>query len=122
MATPIETNATDEPAPDRDAMLDRYYAGGELPCPVGCGDRAEVVRVSTTEDGEGVLWVECRGCAQRLRYLVPEATPAERQRVEDALGESGREPACPRHRRRIGLVRRGRELVCSACGVRYRRA
>lgn len=122
MATPMDAmrdEATASPASDRAVVLARYYAGERVPCPVGCGDEAEAVRVSTVESGEGVIWMECEGCAQRERYTAPPATTDERRRVRDLVGE-GREPICPRHERPTPLRRRGRQLVCPGCGVRYR--
>lgn len=122
MATPMDTSAAGArraDAPDRDTVLDRYYAGEAVPCPIGCGSDAEVVRVSTTEEGKGLLWTECGGCAQRLRYEVPAATAAERRAV-GRMTASAREPTCPRHFGRVDLTRRGRQLICPRCGVRYR--
>lgn len=122
MATPTDTKrdgAGTESASDRGVVLARYYAGEAVPCPVDCGDEAEAVRVTTAETGEGVIWMECGGCAQRRRYTAPPATAEERRRVREAVAD-GREPMCPRHDRPTALRRRGRQLVCPRCGVCYR--
>jgi hypothetical protein len=102
-----------------DWIFQRYYAGQRVPCHVGCGGSSEVVRVGTAAHGGGELWMECGSCAQRIRYEVPPASAEERSGVERAL-DGGGEAACPRHVSRVVLQRRGRQLVCPACGVRYR--
>lgn len=122
MSTPAEAKPDDIAADtesDRGVVLARYYAGESVPCPVGCGDRAEAVRVITAESGEGVIWMECLGCAQRERYVVPAATTDERERVREMAADDG-DAICPRHDRPTALRPRGRQLVCPACGVRYR--
>lgn len=96
-----------------------FYAGASVPCHVGCGGAAEVVRVGTAADGGGELWLECGSCAQRVRYEVPRASSDELQVVRQAL-EGGGEAVCPRHSRRTPLHPRGRQLVCPECGVRFR--
>ncbi|HEX7051494.1 MAG TPA: hypothetical protein VF188_14910 [Longimicrobiales bacterium] len=106
-------------AVDQQWVLGRYYAGEAVPCPVGCGGVAEVVRTGSREGGGGELWVECGSCAQRARYAVPEATDEERREVWRAL-EAGEDPLCGRHATPPALQRRGHRLVCPACGVRYR--
>lgn len=96
-----------------------FYAGTTVPCHVGCGGTAEVVRVGTVADGAGELWLECGSCAQRVRYLVPPASDDEILAVRRAL-EDGGEAVCPRHARRTPLHPRGRQLVCPECGVCFR--
>lgn len=104
---------------DLQALFQRYYAGLNMPCHVGCGGSVEVVRVGTVSNGGGELWVECGSCAQRARYVVPAASEDERLGVARAL-DGGGEAACPRHVLRVPLQRRGRQLVCPECGVRFR--
>lgn len=108
-----------EAAPAEGAVLREYYGGDGMPCPVQCGERADVVRVSTNEDGSGVLWVECASCAQRESYHISPPTTSERKKVREMV-ESGREPSCPRHDPPVALARVGRRLICPGCGVRYR--
>jgi len=96
-----------------------FYGTGRAPCHVGCGGQAEVVRVGVLDDGAGELWFECRSCAQRARYTTPPASDEERQAVAEAV-TAGREPVCSRHAIDVLLQRRGKQLVCPGCGVRYR--
>lgn len=103
----------------RDGMLHLFYAGQPVPCPVGCGGSAEVVRVGTADSGAGELWLECASCAQRRRYEVPRAGQAEKRSVSTAL-RAGRATSCPRHSAPVALAPRGRQLVCPACGVVFR--
>lgn len=124
MVTPTDANVSEArrpSAPDRSVVLESHYAGEPIPCPVGCGETAEVVHVTTLDAGAGRIWAECRGCAQRVAYEVPAATAAERE-VVVATAETERQPVCPRHRGRVGLARRGRRLICPSCGVRFREA
>ncbi|HEX6939005.1 MAG TPA: hypothetical protein VF158_06295 [Longimicrobiales bacterium] len=100
-------------------FLRHFYAGESVPCHVGCGGAAEVVRVGTAADGGGELWLECGSCAQRVRYFVPRPSAEEREEVMRAL-DGGGEAVCPRHARRTPLQPKGRQLVCPECGVRYR--
>jgi len=102
-----------------DGILHLFYAGKPVPCPVGCGGNAEVVRVSTADSGAGELWLECASCAQRRRYEVPRAGQAEKRSVSTAL-RAGRATWCPRHSSPVALAPRGRQLVCPACGVVFR--
>ncbi len=103
----------------RGGPLRLFYAGEPLPCPVGCGGSAEVVRVGTSDAGGGELWLECASCAQRQRYDVPRAGQAEKRRVSTAV-RAGRRTSCPRHAAPVALAPRGRQLVCPACGVVFR--
>jgi hypothetical protein len=100
-------------------VLRGFFTGTEVPCPVGCGGSSELVRTGTRADGGGEVWFECLSCAQRRRYDVPAATPGERRAVAEELA-ANRDPACPRHALREPLKRRGRQLVCGRCGVRFR--
>jgi hypothetical protein len=98
--------------------LAAYMAGEMVPCPVGCGGFSEIVRVGTKEDGAGEVWFECLSCAQRQPFAVPKAQPDEIRNASTAA-EAG-EVLCPRHPGRMVLLRRrGRQLVCPECGVRF---
>lgn len=114
-----EMRAGAQPGRVEHGCIRRFYAGEEVPCHVGCGGAAEVVRVGTAADGGGELWMECGSCAQRVRYAVPQASREEREGVRRAV-DGGSEAVCPRHARRTPLQPRGRQLVCPECGVRYR--
>lgn len=98
--------------------LRHYLAGEMVPCPVGCGGFSEVVRISTMENGAGEVWFECLSCAQRRMFELPPATAEERRQIFDEL-ERGQEAFCPRHTKQVPLRRRGRDLVCPECGVRF---
>ncbi len=101
------------------ALLQSFYAGNQMPCPVGCGGTLHAVRVGTLDDGRGDLWLECGCCAQRERVTVPPATPEERSALHAAPVPGGT-PICPRHAGRVPLRQYGRQLVCPECGVRFR--
>jgi len=113
-----EVGAGPMPGPVDPRFIQAFYAGAQVPCHVGCGGRAEVVRVGTTPDGCGELWLECGSCAQRVRLEVPKASDEEVQAVRRAL-EDGGEAVCPRHARRAPLYPRGRQLVCPECGILF---
>jgi hypothetical protein len=99
--------------------LERYYRAEAVPCPLGCGGKAEVVRHGTLAGGGGELWLECTSCAQRARYEVPPPSAAEKVRALEGTGE-GRPGACVRHAMPVPLERLGRRLVCAECGIVYR--
>jgi hypothetical protein len=101
------------------ALLQSFYAGEPMPCPIGCGGTVHAVRVSTLRDGRGALWLECSCCAQREHLLVPPATVMERLAL-DLLPAPGVTLVCPRHAGRVPLRQHGRQLVCPECGVRFR--
>lgn len=103
---------------DAERILALLYAGAQLPCLVGCGGRSEVIRIGHGDDGCGEVWLECANCALRHRYAVPAATASEREQVERTIARGG-DPLCPRHAGRAPLQRRGRQWVCSECGVRF---
>jgi hypothetical protein len=117
---------TPRPPAPRDSMpleqiradvLARYLLGETPACPVGCGGMAQVVRVSTGENGAGEVWLECLSCAQRERFEVPAPGTEERNKVYATL-DAGNEPQCTRHNGRyVPLRRRGRDLVCPECGI-----
>jgi hypothetical protein len=101
------------------ALLQSFYAGEEVPCPIGCGGMVHAVRVGTLGDGGGDLWLECGCCAQRERVVIPPATMAERLALQLTLAP-GATAFCPRHAGRVPLRQYGRRLVCPECGVRFR--
>jgi hypothetical protein len=100
-------------------LLQRFYAGDQLPCPLGCGGTITAVRVGTLGDGSGDLWLECGSCAQRERLMIPAATAEERSALHTTPAP-GEMLVCPRHRWRVALRNNGRQLVCPECGVRFR--
>jgi hypothetical protein len=114
-----QANGLPEGGASASALLQSFYAGEQMQCPVGCGGTAYAVRVSTLGDGCGDLWLECNCCAQRERVTVPPATPEERLALKTTPAP-GVTPSCPRHAGRVPLRQRGRQLVCPECGVRFR--
>ena len=107
------------PIEDEDTLRKLYYAGAQLPSPVG--GFLEVLHVQPEADGSGTVIFECLSSSLRFRLPVNAATRTERKKVRERL-ESGMEPECPRHMDGRRLVRVDKDLVCSACGVRYARA
>lgn len=101
------------------ALLQSYYAGEQIECPLGCGGVVHAVRVRTLDNGGGDLWFECGCCAQRNRVIAPPATAAERSALEAVL-PPGAAHHCPRHAVRVALRQNGRQLLCPECGVRFR--
>jgi hypothetical protein len=117
---------TPRPPAPRDSMsleeiqadvMARYLRGETPACPVGCGGMAQVVRVSTGDNGAGEIWLECLSCAQREKFEVPAPTTQERDAVYATL-DAGSEPTCVRHSGRyVPMRRRGRDYVCPDCGI-----
>ena len=108
----------ESPEQIRAGVLKKFLAGEQATCPVGCGGIAEIVRVGTLPDGSGEVWIECLSCAQREKFVITKASPAERQAAQKGMEEIG-EALCPRHGRPVQLRRRGRDLVCPECGVLF---
>ncbi len=72
-------------------------------------------------DDGAIAIFECSATSMRYDLPIPKATRTERKKVKDTLS-AGDDPDCPRHGPGSRLVRAGRDLVCSACGVAYGRA
>ena len=107
------------PVDDEDTLRKLYYAGAQLPSPVG--GFLEVLHVHPEADGSGVVIFECLSSSLRFRLPLSGATRTERKKVRERI-EGGLDPECPRHADGRRLVRVDKNLVCSACGVRYARA
>lgn len=97
-------------------LLKRYYAGQQMESPNG----GFLIRlgIRPQEGGGAVAIFECNVSWIRYEVTIPKATRTERKKVKDAL-TAGQDPVCPRHGPYARLVRAGRELVCSDCGVSY---
>jgi len=69
-------------------------------------------------DGSAVGIFECSVSSLRYELVIPKATRTERKKVRDAI-DAGEDPDCPRHGYGSRLVRAGKDLVCTACGIAY---
>lgn len=107
------------PIKDTETISKLYYAGSQLPSPMG--GFLEVLHVQPEEDGSGTVIFECLASSLRFSLTLKPATRTERKKVRERI-DSGMEPECPRHAGGLRLVRVGPNLICSACGVRYARA
>lgn len=107
------------PGKDEETLRQLYYAGAQLPSPMG--GWLEVLHVQSEEDGSGTVIFECFSSSLRFRLNLKAATRTERKSVRDRMN-AGMEPECPRHEGGRRLQRVGRNFICSACGVRYARA
>ncbi len=107
------------PAKEEETLRQLYYAGAQLPSPMG--GFLEVLHVQSEEDGSGTVIFECLSSSLRFRLPLKAATRTERKKVRDRI-DAGMDPECPRHEEGRRLQRVGRNLICSACGVRYAKA
>jgi hypothetical protein len=104
------------PLDNEKQLLKRYYQGQQMESPNG--GFLMPLGIRSTEDGDALAIFECSVSSLRYQLTIPKATRAERRKVKDAL-EAGDEPDCPRHGFGYRLVRAGKDLVCTACGVAY---
>ncbi len=100
-------------------LRELYYAGAQLPSPME--GFLEVLHVTPEEDGSGTVIFECLSSSLRFRLSLKAATRGERKKVRERI-DDGMDPECPRHSGGQRLTRIGRNLICSACGVRYAKA
>jgi len=100
-------------------LLKAYYAGQRMASPNG--GFLMLLGVRALEGGVAVAIFECSASSLRYEIEIPKATRAERKNVRDVIDE-GEDPDCPRHGAANRLVRAGRDLVCTACGISYARA
>ena len=100
-------------------LLKQYYAGQRMDSPNG--GYLMLLGITQTEGGEAVGIFECSVSSLRYEVVIPKATRTERKLVREVI-EAGEDPDCPRHGPGSRLVRAGRDLVCTACGVAYARA
>jgi len=104
---------------DEKERLRKYYAGHRMESPNG--GFLMLLGVHALEGGTAVGIFECSASSLRYEIEIPKATRTERKKVRDVL-EEGDDPDCPRHGPGARLVRAGKDLVCTACGVAYARA
>ncbi len=100
-------------------LLKQYYAGQQMKSPNG--GFLIPLGVRAAGDGSAVGIFECSVSSLRYELVIPKATRTERKKVRDGIDE-GEDPDCPRHGPGTRLVRAGKDLVCTACGVAYARA
>lgn len=97
-------------------LLKQYYAGQRMDSP---NDGFLILLgVRSTGNGTAVALFECSASSLRYEMTIPKATRTERKRVRDVL-DAGEDPDCPRHGVGFRLVRAGKDLVCTSCGVAY---
>lgn len=106
------------PLPKSKKLLQRYYAGGRLPSPMG--GRLEVLGVREGQQGRGRVMLECSTSSLRFILEVPRASRDEREEVAETLA-AGNDPTCPRHGSSQALAKQGKRYVCPRCGVTYAR-
>ena len=99
-------------------LLKQYYTGQRMESPNG--GFLILLGVRPQEGGAAVGVFECSASSLRYEIVIPKATRTERKKVRDVLQQGG-EPGCPRHGPDFRLVRAGKNLVCSHCGVAYAR-
>lgn len=99
--------------------LKAYYAGQRIESPNG--GYLMLLGIRSRDGGAAVGIFECSASSLRYEVEIPKATRTERKKVREAI-DAGEDPDCPRHGPGHRLVRAGKDLVCSACGVAYARA
>ena len=99
-------------------LLKQYYTGQRMESPNG--GFLILLGVRPQEGGAALGVFECSASSLRYEIVIPKATRTERKKVRDVLQQGG-EPSCPRHGPDFRLVRAGKNLVCSRCGVAYAR-
>ena len=99
-------------------LLKQYYAGQRMESLNG--GFLILLGIRPQESGAAVGVFECSVSSLRYEIVIPKATRTERKKVRDVLQQGG-DPDCPRHGTDFRLVRAGKNLVCSDCGVAYAR-
>ena len=99
-------------------LLKQYYAGLQMESPNG--GFLLLLGVRSLADGSAMGIFECSVSSLRYELSIPKGTRTERRKVRDSI-DAGEEPDCPRHGPGTRLVRAGKDLVCTGCGVAYAR-
>ena len=99
-------------------LLKQYYTGQRMESPNG--GFLILLGIRPQEGGAAVGVFECSASSLRYEIVIPKATRTERKKVRDVLQQGG-DPGCPSHGPEFRLVRAGKNLVCSRCGVAYAR-
>ena len=100
-------------------VLRAYYAGQRIESPNG--GFLMLLGIRSMEGGSALGIFECSASSLRYEVEIPKATRTERKKVREVIDE-GDDPDCPRHGLGQRLVRAGKDLVCTACGIAYARA
>ena len=100
-------------------VLKAYYAGQRIESPMG--GYLMLLGVRALEGGTALAIFECSASSLRYRVEIPKATRTERKKVREVI-DAGDDPDCPRHGQGERLMRAGKDLVCTACGIAYARA
>jgi len=107
------------PLQDPKTTLKAFYAGTQMPSPLG--GVLVVLGVHSKDDGSALMVLECNSSSLRYHLPIKKATRTERTKVKQAI-ESGADPTCPRHGDRQRLVRAGIRFVCGVCGIPFGKA
>jgi hypothetical protein len=100
-------------------LLKAHYSGQRMESPNG--GYLMLLGIRSLEGGTAVAIFECSASSLRYEVEIPKATRTERKKVREVL-DAGDDPQCPRHGPGTRLVRAGKDLVCTACGIAYARA
>lgn len=101
------------------ANLKLYYAGSRLESPMG--GFLDPIGVRGTENGGGIVLLECTTSSLRFALEIPKASRTDKDKVKKQI-DAGEDPSCPRHGPLSRLQRVGDQLACARCGVPFRRA
>jgi hypothetical protein len=97
-------------------LLRAFYGGQQMPSPNE--GFLMLLGVRAKDDGGAIAVFECSVSSLRYHMSIANATRGERTKVREAQ-RAGGDPDCPRHGPGQRLVRAGKSLVCTVCGVVY---
>ena len=100
-------------------LLKNFYAGQQIPSPNG--GYLLLLGIRPGENGACQAFFECSSSSLRYQMEIPKATRTERKKVKEIL-DSGDDPDCPRHGPGHRMVRAGKDVVCSLCGIPFAKA
>ncbi len=97
--------------------MEKLFCSGEsLPSPAG----GMLVRLGARPEPDGTSWVllECPSSSLRFQLPIRKATKGEKVKVQAQL-DAGEVSLCPRGGLGPPLVRRGKDLYCPRCNIKY---
>ncbi len=97
-------------------LLRAFYGGQQMPSPNE--GFLMLLGVRANEDGGATAVFECSVSSLRYHMSIAKATRTDRAKVK-VEQTAGDDPDCPRHGPGYRLVRAGKSLVCTVCGVTY---